>query len=64
VLLDSNGKKTRFVFQAKVQLGLANVEVRNLRIENFTEDYPIDTIVTRAFSSLADLVTLTEHLLH
>jgi 16S rRNA (guanine527-N7)-methyltransferase len=63
VLLDSNGKKTRFVFQAKLQLGLANVEVRNLRIENFKEPLAIDTIVTRAFSSLADLVTLTEHLL-
>lgn len=62
VLLDSNGKKTRFVFQAKVQLGLANVEVRNLRIENFQELLPIDTIVTRAFSSLVDLVKLTQHL--
>lgn len=62
VLLDSNGKKTRFVFQAKVQLGLANVEVRNLRIENFKEPLPIDIIVTRAFSSLVDLVKLTQHL--
>jgi len=63
VLLDSNGKKTRFVFQAKLQLGLANVEVRHLRIENFREQLPIDTIVTRAFSTLADLATLTRHLL-
>lgn len=63
VLLDSNGKKTRFVFQAKLQLGLANVEVRNLRVENFHESYPIDTIVTRAFSSLPELVRLAGHLL-
>lgn len=63
ILLDSNGKKTRFVFQAKLQLGLANIEVRNLRIENFKEPYPIDTIVTRAFSSLADLATLTRSFL-
>jgi len=64
VLLDSNGKKTRFVFQAKLQLGLANVEVRNQRLEDFSETTPVDTIVTRAFSSLLNLVTLAGHLLH
>jgi len=64
VLLDSNGKKTRFVFQAKLELGLANVEVRNQRIEDFKDTTSVDTIVTRAFSSLPDLVTLIGHLLH
>lgn len=64
ILLDSNGKKTRFVFQAKLDLGLANVEVRNMRVENFTEACSVDTIVTRAFSSLSELVALTTHLLH
>jgi len=63
VLLDSNGKKTRFVFQAKLQLGLANVEVVNQRVEDFKETMPVDTIVTRAFSSLPDLVTLVGNLL-
>lgn len=63
VLLDSNGKKTRFVFQAKLQLGLKNVEVHQARIETFRETCRIDTIVSRAFSSLVDMVTLTQHLL-
>ncbi len=63
VLLDSNGKKTRFVFQAKVQLGLENMEVHQGRVESFRETCRIDTIVSRAFSSLADMVSLTQHLL-
>lgn len=63
LLLDSNGKKTRFVFQAKLQLGLKNVDVHHARIETFKETCPIDTIVSRAFSSLVDMVTMTQHLL-
>ncbi len=62
VLLDSNGKKTRFVFQAKLQLGLDNVDVQNKRIEDFHSQEPVDTIVCRAFSSLADLINVTRHL--
>ncbi|MES3006601.1 MAG: 16S rRNA (guanine(527)-N(7))-methyltransferase RsmG [Pseudomonadota bacterium] len=62
ILLDSNGKKTRFVFQAKLQLGLANVEVQNTRIEKYHSQELVDIIVCRAFSSLADLVTVTKHL--
>lgn len=63
VLLDSNGKKTRFVFQAKLQLGLTNVEVQNTRIELYRSKAPVDIIVCRAFSSLGDLVTMTRHLM-
>ncbi|MDP1929853.1 MAG: 16S rRNA (guanine(527)-N(7))-methyltransferase RsmG [Gammaproteobacteria bacterium] len=62
VLLDSNGKKTRFVFQAKVQLGLQNVDVQNQRLELYESSAPIDIIVCRAFSSLTDLVSMTHHL--
>ena len=35
VLIDSNGKKTRFMFQAKIQLGLGNITVENCRIEHY-----------------------------
>jgi len=62
VLLDSNGKKTRFVFQARLQLGLENVDVQNTRIEKYNSQEPVDIIVCRAFSSLADLVNMTRHL--
>lgn len=62
VLLDSNGKKTRFVFQAKLQLGLQNIDVQNQRLEHYNSSEPIDIIVCRAFSSLNDLVQMTRHL--
>jgi len=61
-LLDSNGKKSRFVFQAKLQLGLDNVTSQNKRVELFKPEAPIDVIVSRAFSSLRDFVDLTKHL--
>ena len=56
VLLDSNGKKTRFVFQACVELGLKNVQVENARIENYQSDRQVDIVVSRAFASLSDFV--------
>ncbi|MDG1475056.1 MAG: 16S rRNA (guanine(527)-N(7))-methyltransferase RsmG, partial [Porticoccaceae bacterium] len=34
-LLDSNGKKTRFLFQVKIQLGLKNINEVNSRVEGF-----------------------------
>jgi len=35
LLLDSNGKKTRFLFQVKTELGLDNVTIFHDRVENF-----------------------------
>ncbi len=63
VLLDSNGKKTRFLVQAKLELGLNNVEVIHSRVENYQPEARFDGILTRAFSSLADMVLCSEHLL-
>ncbi len=62
ILLDSNGKKTRFVFQAKVALGLSNVHVENCRIEHYQSPTQIDIVISRAFSSLAEMVNKTRHL--
>lgn len=56
VLLDSNGKKTRFVFQASVESGLKNVEVQTTRIENYQSVNQVDIVVSRAFASLNDFV--------
>ncbi|MGJ8688687.1 MAG: 16S rRNA (guanine(527)-N(7))-methyltransferase RsmG [Gammaproteobacteria bacterium] len=61
-LLDSNGKKSRFVFQAKLQLGLSNIEAINARVESFQDDKPLDIIVSRAFATLEDMITVTRHL--
>ncbi|WP_252177773.1 16S rRNA (guanine(527)-N(7))-methyltransferase RsmG [Endozoicomonas sp. 4G] len=62
-LLDSNGKKTRFMTQAKTELGLGNVTVANCRVESFKSLQPFDVIMSRAFSSLADMVNGTHHLI-
>jgi 16S rRNA (guanine527-N7)-methyltransferase len=62
-LLDSNGKKTRFLVQAVADLGMRNVNVVNSRAEQFHPAEPFATVVTRAFSSLADMLASTRHLL-
>lgn len=63
VLLDSNGKKTRFLTQAKLTLSLANVEVVQSRIEDFRPGKRFDTVVSRAFASLGDFWRSAHHLL-
>jgi 16S rRNA (guanine527-N7)-methyltransferase len=62
-LLDSNGKKTRFVQQVVGELGLANVEVIRGRVERLHRAGHYRHILSRAFSSLVDLVSATEALL-
>ncbi|PJE77606.1 Ribosomal RNA small subunit methyltransferase G [invertebrate metagenome] len=61
--LDSNGKKTRFMQQAKLDLGLDNVTVVNTRVEEYKPDFCFDVITSRAFSSLQDMVKNTRHLI-
>jgi len=63
VLLDGSGKKTRFVRQAAIELGLGNVRVVHERIEKFDSPSGFDTILCRAFSSLSQIVALTARLL-
>ncbi|GAA4650866.1 16S rRNA (guanine(527)-N(7))-methyltransferase RsmG [Kistimonas scapharcae] len=62
-VLDCNGKKTRFMTQAKTALGLNNVTVENRRVEEWQVETGFDEITSRAFSSLEDMVTGTSHLL-
>jgi len=62
-LLDSNGKKVRFIKQVVITLQLANVDVVQSRVENYQPATAFSLIVSRAFSSLEQLVRLTRHLL-
>ncbi|WP_299598158.1 16S rRNA (guanine(527)-N(7))-methyltransferase RsmG [uncultured Microbulbifer sp.] len=62
-LLDSNGKKSRFQFQVASQLKLANINVVNQRVEAYQPDTRYAGVVSRAFASLADMVSGSEHLL-
>lgn len=61
-LLDSNAKKTRFVQQAILELKLNNVTVCHSRVENYLPETSFDTVITRAFASLSDIVKLSAHL--
>lgn len=63
VLVDSNGKKTRFMQTAKRALQLDNVDILQTRLEGFEPPIKFDTIVSRAFSDLSKMIRLTQHLL-
>ena len=63
VLIDRNGKKTRFARQAVIELGLANVEVVQERVETYRPCRLFDTLVTRAYSALSGILSTSLHLL-
>jgi 16S rRNA (guanine527-N7)-methyltransferase len=54
-LLDSNGKKTRFLNQCVLELGLDNVQVIHGRAEDCTPSRPFGQISSRAFTALENL---------
>ncbi|MEJ2142421.1 MAG: 16S rRNA (guanine(527)-N(7))-methyltransferase RsmG [Gammaproteobacteria bacterium] len=62
-LLDSNSKKTRFITQVVSELEIRNVTVVKSRVEEFQPGQLFNTIMSRAFSTLANMVTGTRHLL-
>lgn len=61
-LLDSNGKKTRFMTQVVKELRLDNVSVVKSRVEEYIPDIKFDTIMSRAFSSIGNLMKEATHL--
>lgn len=62
VLLDSALKRTRFVLQAVGELNIKNVQVVQCRIEDYEAEARFDTIISRAFTAMADFVSATAHL--
>lgn len=67
VLIDSNGKKTRFLMQAKIDLELDNVEVIHQRVEDYqpvADGHRIyfDVITARAYATTDDILSSTAHL--
>ena len=63
VLLDSNGKKTRFLQAVQHALKLENIEVVQARVETYSSVRPFDTIVSRAFAQIQTMIDATQHLL-
>lgn len=61
VLIDSNGKKVRFLREAVRTLGLANARVEQVRVEDARGHYAC--ITARAFATLGEMLTLGGHLL-
>jgi len=55
-LVESTGKKCRFLEHVRDTLGLANVQVVQARAEAYTPDVRFDTVLARAVGPLVDLV--------
>ena len=60
-LVESNGKKARFLREAVRSVPLANVQVVQARVQDATGSF--DTVTARAFASLADMLAWGGHLL-
>jgi 16S rRNA (guanine527-N7)-methyltransferase len=63
ILLDSSAKKTRFVQQAIIELGLSNAEVATCRVEDYCPECGFDTILARAYANLAEIFAGTRRML-
>lgn len=62
VLLDSLGKRIRFIRQVILELGLTNVTPVQSRVEYFHDEIGFDGVLSRAFASLTDMLTWCHHL--
>ena len=62
ILLDSLGKRVRFMKQVAYELKIDNIRPVQSRVENFVTDVKIDGVLSRAFASLKDMLHWCEHL--
>jgi len=62
VLLDSNGKKTRFLHEVRRVLSLPNVRIKTARVERFSDPKRFSNVITRAFASLSEMLSMTHQL--
>lgn len=60
-LVDSLGKRVRFLKQVKFELGISNIQPIQTRIEDYVSKQ-FDGIISRAFASLNDMLTWCQHL--
>ena len=61
-LIESNQKKAAFMRQAAIELGLANVEVHEGRVEAWRPAERFALVISRAFTELAQFVAACRHL--
>lgn len=62
ILIDSRGKRARFLQEVIDLLALDRVTVVHQRVEDYIPTENFDTLVTRAVAPLPKLISLTEHL--
>lgn len=62
VLVDSLGKRVRFMKQCAFELSLSNIEPVQSRVEAFTQANDFDGVLSRAFASLKDMLHWCQHL--
>jgi 16S rRNA (guanine527-N7)-methyltransferase len=62
VLLDSNGKKTRFLEHVKLALGIDNIEIVRDRVEDYRPESAFDVVLSRAFATLGAMIDACRHL--
>ncbi|MAL84108.1 MULTISPECIES: 16S rRNA (guanine(527)-N(7))-methyltransferase RsmG [Idiomarina] len=62
VLLDSLGKRIRFIRQVCHELKLTNVTPVQARVEDYQDEKKFDGVISRAFASLNDMLSWCEHL--
>lgn len=61
-LLDSLGKRVRFLRQVQHELKLENITSVQSRVEAYPSEPPFDGVISRAFASLNDMVSWCHHL--
>ncbi|MCT9845436.1 16S rRNA (guanine(527)-N(7))-methyltransferase RsmG [Leclercia sp. 29361] len=61
-LLDSLGKRVRFLRQVQHELKLENIYPVQSRVEEFPAEPPFDGVISRAFASLNDMIGWCKHL--
>jgi 16S rRNA (guanine527-N7)-methyltransferase len=62
VLIESRGKRVRFLRHVVGTLGLTNAEVAHARAEDLRYEQPFDTVLARAVAPPAELAAMTRHL--
>jgi 16S rRNA (guanine527-N7)-methyltransferase len=62
ILLDSLGKRVRFMKQVAWELKIENIQAVQSRVEDFVPSVTIDGVLSRAFASLKDMLHWCQHL--
>lgn len=64
VLLDSLGKRVRFMQQVAYGLKLSNILPVQSRVEEYTDPHGFDGVISRAFASIKDMLHWCSHLVN